>query len=239
MSKHSKWAKIKRAKGITDAKRGAVFTKLGRNITIAAREGGDADFNFKLRLAVQAAKAANMPKDNIDRAILKGAGAGEGAALKELVYEAMGPCGAALVITAYSDNVNRTAAEIKNILSKGGGTLAGQGAVMWQFQKMGVIRIKILDLRFKIEELELKLIEAGVENITEDDDGVTIYTKPENFQKVKEMLDKEGVAAESAAIEYVAKNEVELSSEDEARVDALIEALDEDEDVTEVYTNIK
>ncbi len=239
MSKHSKWAKIKRAKGVTDAKRGAVFTKLGRNITIAARDGGDPSFNFKLRLAVQAAKSANMPKDNIEKAIAKGAGAGEGSALKELVYEALGPAGAALVITAYSNNVNRTAAEIKHILSKNGGALAGQGSVMWQFQKMGVIQMQNAEFRMKNEELELKLIDAGAENIDEDDDGVTIYTKPENFQKVKEMIDKEGIAADFAAIEYVAKEPVEVGAEDGERVMSLIELLDENDDVAEVYTNVR
>ncbi len=224
---------------MTDAKRGVVFTKLGRNITIAAQGGGDPNFNFKLRLAIQAGKSANMPKDNIEKAIAKGAGAGEGASLKELVYEAMGPAGTALVITAYSDNVNRTAAEIKHLLSKNGGSLAGQGSVMWQFQKLGVIRFQISDLKFKIEEKELELIDAGAEDIDEDDDGVTIYTKPENFQKVKEMIDKEGITADSAAIEYVAKEPVEISPEDSERVDAFIDALDENEDVAEVYTNVK
>jgi len=238
MSKHSKWAKIKRAKGVTDAKRGAVFTKLGRNITIAARDGGDPAFNFKLRLAVQAAKSANMPKDNIEKAIAKGAGAGEGASLKELVYEAMGPAGSALVITAYSDNVNRTAAEIKHILSKNGGALVPQNGIMWQFQKLGVIRM-IKDSGLKIKDKELELIDAGAEDIEEDDDGIIIYTKPENFQKVKEMVDKEGIAADSAAIEYVAKEPVELGAEDGEKIEALIEALDENDDVAEVYTNVK
>lgn len=240
MSKHSKWAKVKNQKAVTDKKRGQAFTKIARNITVAAREGGgDPGFNFKLRLAIDQAKAANMPKDNIERAVAKGTGGGEGGALKELVYEAMGPAGSVLIITAYSDNVNRTAAEIKHILSKNGGTLAGQGAVMWQFQKLGVIQIQNAEFRMKNEELELKLIDAGVEDIEEDDDGITVYTKPENFQKVKEMIDKEGIAADSAAIEYVAKEPVEVSAEDGEKVLALIELLDENDDVAEVYTNIK
>lgn len=240
MSKHSKWAKIKHQKGATDAKRGQVFTKLARNITVASREGGgDPNFNFKLRLAVDLAKAANMPKDNIERAIAKGAGGGEAGALKELVYEAFGPAGSAFIIVAYSDNVNRTVAEVKNVLSKNGGVMAGQGAVIWQFQKLGVIRFQISNLKFQIEELELKLIDAGAEDIKEDGEEFIIYSKPENFQKVKETVDAMKIAIESAAIEYVAKNEVELSEADEEKAGRLMEALDDNEDVSEVFTNIK
>lgn len=237
MSKHSKWAKVKNQKAITDKKRGQAFTKLARNITVAAREGGgDPNFNFKLRLAIDLAKAANMPKDNIERAVAKGMGGGEAGALKELVYEAMGPAGTALVITAYSDNVNRTAAEIKHVLSKNGGALAGQGAVMWQFKKMGVIVFKSGDKNR--DELEMKLIDAGAEDIETEDDGFAVYTKPENFQKVKETIDKRGITADSAAIEYVAKEPVEISAEDSEKVEALVDALDENEDVSEVYTNL-
>lgn len=225
---------------MADAKRGQVFTKLARNITVAAREGGgDANFNFKLRMAIEKAKAANMPKDNVDRAVAKGAGEGGGTALQELVYEAFGPCGSALIITALSDNVNRTVGEVKNILTKNGGTMAGQGAVMWQFQRLGVILIKNEELRIKNEELELKLIEVGAEDISEDDEFLTIYVKPENFQKVKEVLDKEKIVVESADIEYVAKEIKEVGEAEWERIEKLIDALDENEDVNEVYTNIK
>lgn len=239
MSKHSKWAKVKNQKGAVDAKRGQIFTKLARNITVAAREGGgDPNFNFKLRMAIEKAKSANMPKDNIDRAVAKGAGGGEGAALRELVYEAFGPAGSAFVITALSDNSNRTAGEVKNILAKNGGTLAGQGAVMWQFQKIGVIRIQNAEFRMQNEELELKLIDTGAEDIKKEDDFVVIFTKPENLQKAKEVLDKENIAAGSADMEYVAKEPKEVSDAEWEKIESLIDALDENEDVDEVYTNV-
>lgn len=239
MSKHSKWAKVKQYKGAIDAKRGQIFTKLARNITVAAREGGaDANFNFKLRMAIEKAKSANMPKDNIDRAIAKGVGGGEGAALRELVYEAFGPAGSAFVITALSDNSNRTAGEVKNILSKNGGTLAGQGAVMWQFGKLGIIRTS-KDLGLKIKDKELELIDAGAEDIKYEEDGVIIFTKPENLQKVKEVLDKENITAESADIEYVAKEPKEATDAEWEKIESLIDAIDENDDVDEIYTNVK
>lgn len=238
MSKHSKWAKVKNQKAVTDKKRGQAFTKLARNITVAVREGGgDPSFNFRLRIAIDLAKAANMPKDNIERAVAKGTGGGEAGALKELVYEAMGPAGTALIITAYSDNVNRTAAEIKHILNKNGGALAGQGAVMWQFKKKGVTVFKSVDKNR--DELEMRLIDAGAEDVQSEDDAMIIYTKPENLEKVKEMIDKEGIAADSAATEYVAKEPIELGAEDNEKVEALVDALDENDDVAEVYTNVK
>ncbi|MFA5133476.1 MAG: YebC/PmpR family DNA-binding transcriptional regulator [Patescibacteria group bacterium] len=237
MSKHSKWAKVKNQKAVTDKKRGQAFTKIARNITVAAREGGgDPSFNFKLRLAIDQAKAANMPKDNVERAIAKGVGGGEGGALKELVYEAFGPAGSAFIILAYSDNVNRTAADVKHILSKNSGSLAGQGAVIWQFQKLGVLRMAKDE---KLKDKELELIDAGAEDIKYEDEGVTVFSKPENFQKVKEIIDGLSISIETAGIEYVAKSEVELSEEDESKADQLMEALDDYDDVSEVFTNIK
>jgi len=238
MSKHSKWAKVKNQKAVTDKKRGQIFTKIARNITVAAREGGaDASFNFKLRLAIDQAKEANMPKDNIDRAVAKGVGGGEAGALKELVYEAFGPAGTAFIILAYSDNVNRTAAEVKHILSKNNGVLAGQGAVLWQFQKLGVLRFKSESVNR--EDLELKLIDAGADDIKDEDGEIVVLAKPENFQKVKEAIDEINIKLESVAIEYISKNEVELIPEDEEKAERLMEALDDYDDVSEVFTNIK
>lgn len=223
---------------MADSKRGQTFTKLARNITVAAREGGgDANFNFKLRIAIEKAKAANMPKDNVDRAVAKGVGGGEGASLQELVYEAFGPVGSALIVTAFSDNVNRTVGEVKNILTKNGGTMAGQGAVMWQFSRLGVLRFAKLS-EDAWQALELKLIDAGAEDMKEQDDFFVVYTKPENLQKVKEVLDAEGVALESADIEYVAKEQKDVTEEDWERIEKIIDALDENEDVADVFTNI-
>jgi len=237
MSKHSKWAKVKNQKGAADAKRGQIFTKLGRDITVAAREGGgDAEFNFKLRLAVDRAKAANMPKDNIERAVARGADAGAGGGLKELVYEAFGPAGSVFVIIVYSDNVNRTVSEIKNILSKNGGNLAGQGAVMWQFKKLGVIRLKPQPGR---EELDLQLIDAGAEDIKEEDGDSVVYTKPEDLAKIKKFFDGKNIPLETVAIEYVAKETIKLNLADEAKAEALMNALDDSADVSEIFTNIE
>jgi len=239
MSKHSKWAKVKNQKGAADAKRGQIFTKLGRDISIAAREAGnDPEFNFKLRMALDRAKAANMPKDNIDRAIARGAGAGAGGELKELVYEAFGPAGSAFIITAYSDNVNRTAGEIKHILSKNNGNLAGQGAVMWQFKKMGVIRFQISNLKLQIDDLELMLVEAEAEDVKEEDGENVVFTKPEDLAKIKKIFDDQKITLESVAIEYVSKETMKLSSEDEVKAETLMDALDDNEDVSEIFTNI-
>lgn len=241
MSKHSKWAKVKHHKGAADAKRGQAFTKLARNITVASREGGiDPEFNFKLRLAIDQAKAANMPKDNIERAIARGAGSGAEGELKELTYEAFGPGSAAFVITAYSDNVNRTASEIKHILSKNDGNLAGAGAVIWQFRKLGVARFAKEQVKDSArQDLELKLIDAGVEDIQEEDGEIVVYAKPEELARIKKIFDDQKITLETVAIEYVAKELVKLSAEDESRTEILLEALDENNDVNEVFTNIK
>lgn len=239
MSGHSKWSKIKRKKGASDEKRGKIFSKLSKEISVAARQGGDPDFNFQLRLAIDRAKAENMPKDNIDRAVAKGAGGGEGGELKELIYEGFGPGGIAVIIVAYSDNPNRTGSEIKHILSRNNGSLSGPGAVMWQFEKFGVLRTQIKDNRLKIKDKELELIEEGMEDMKEDEDEGVIFTKVENLQKVKDVMDKEGIGVESADIEYVAKEEKELNPEDEKKLERLMEALDESDDVSEVFTNVK
>ncbi|MBU1179599.1 YebC/PmpR family DNA-binding transcriptional regulator [Patescibacteria group bacterium] len=241
MSGHSKWKKIKGKKGASDEKRGKIFSKLSKEISVAARGGGDPDFNFQLRLAIDRAKAENMPKDNIDRAIAKGAGAGEGGGLKEIVYEGFGPAGAAVIVTALTDNLNRTASDIKHIFTKNGGSLGGPGSVMWQFEKLGVIRFcsPLCNQGGVRGGLELELIEAGAEDIKHEDDETIIYTKVENLKKVKDVIDKEGIKIESADIEYVAKEEKELNPDDEDKVEKFMEALDDSDDVSEVFTNVK
>lgn len=237
MSGHSKWATIKRKKGAQDAKRGAVFTKLASLITVAAREkGGDLDTNFTLRMAIDKAKQANMPKENIERAIKRGTGELEGEQILEYIYEGIGPANSQFIVRALSDNKNRSAAEIRHAFTKFGGSL---GTVMWNFEQKGVVRIikeKLGDIN--IEELELDLIEAGADDIQIEEEGVTIYTKMEDLQNVKKFLDDKKIETESAEIEYIAKDETEVSDEDREKIEKFIEVLDESDDVTDYYTNV-
>lgn len=234
MSGHSKWATTKRQKAVTDAKRGAIFTKLANLITIAAREkGGDLDTNFTLRMAVDKAKAANMPKDNIERAIKRGTGELEGGVIEELTYEGFGPANSQFIIKSLTDNKNRSASSIRHIFSKNGGSL---GAVAWNFEQKGVIRIS--DLGFSISDLELELIDAGAQDIKQEEEGITIFTKTEDLQKVKNFLDSKNIKAESAEIEYIAKTTTEATGEDKEKIESFIEELDDNEDVSDYYTNV-
>jgi len=237
MSGHSKWSKIKHKKGAADAKRGAIFTKLGNAITIAAKQGGgDPDMNFSLRLAMEKAKQGNMPKDNIERAVKRGTGKGEGASLEEATYEGFGPSKIPIIVQCLTDNKNRTVSEIKGILEKNGGAMAGQGSVMWQFSKMGVLSVSSEQLSG--DDLELQLIDAGAEDI-EMNDEVLVYTKPEELQKVKQDIEKMNLEIESADIEFVAKEKKEIDDEQGEKVQKLFNALDENDDVSNYYTNLK
>ena len=242
MSGHSKWSKIKHKKGAADAKRGAIFTKLGNAITVAAKSGGgDPDMNFSLRIAIDKAKSSNMPKENIERAVKRGSG--EGGPLEEVIYEGFLPGQSedgqkiSILIECLTDNTNRTLTEIKTILEKNGGTLAGVGAVSWAFEKMGVIKIqeKIID------ELELQLIEAGAEDIdssNNSDDEIIIYTKADELQKVKENLDQAEIKVDSAELEFVAKDKLEISDEAGEKLENIFDLLDENDDVVNFFTNI-
>ena len=193
VSGHSKWSQIKRAKGVTDAKRGQLFTKLGREISVAARTGGgpDPDANARLRLAVQRAREANMPMDNIDRAIKRGAGSGDGAALDEILYEGYGPNGAAILIEAMTDNRNRTVAEIRNVFKSGGGSLGEAGCVAWLFDSRGVISVQPNGA--DPDEVALKAIDAGADDFRVDDEGIEIYTEPAQMETVRVALEQEKV----------------------------------------------
>jgi len=239
MSGHSKWATTHRAKAIVDAKRGAIFTKLSNIITIAAREkGGDLDTNFTLRMAVDKAKAANMPKENVERAIKKGTGELAGAALEELYYEGVGPANSQFIIKTLTDNKNRSAAQVRHLFTKAGGAL---GSVMWNFEKKGEIQITIESLKeknIKIDDLELELIEAGADDIAVEDEGVTIYTAIGDLQSVKKLLDTKEIKTESAEIKFIAKDDLELSDEDKTRVENFIDSLDYSDDVADYYTNV-
>lgn len=238
MSGHSKWATTKRAKAVVDAKRGAIFTKLSNLISIAARKGGDPETNFQLRLAVDKAREANMPKDNIERAIKRGTGEGGGGPIEELVYEGIGPVQTQFVVRVLTDNRNRAAATIRHTFSKFGGSL---GAVLWNFEQKGLLLVnkEVWDKSgLNWDDFLLEGIDAGFEDAVLEEEGITIYTKPEQFMAVKQWLENKQLPTASAEIEYVAKEKVILSEEDQAKVDTFINVLEEDEDISEYYTNI-
>jgi len=238
MSGHSKWATTKRQKAITDAKRSANFTKAANIITIAARKGGDPVTNFSLRIAIDKAKQFNLPKENIERAIKRGTGELEGAQIEEITYEGIGPAKAQFIIKCLTDNKNRTAATVRHLFADAGGSL---GSVSWNFKQQGVIRIEQQIIKERVtnyDEFELELIDQGAEDIIKEEEGMTIYTKPINLQKVKQYLDQKNIKTESSEIEYVAKDNVTLADEDKKKVENFILSLEENEDISNYYTNV-
>ncbi|MEA3345727.1 MAG: YebC/PmpR family DNA-binding transcriptional regulator [Chloroflexota bacterium] len=236
MSGHSKWNNIKRRKEAQDAKRGKLFTKLAREITVAAREGGDdPEFNFNLRLAVDRAKEANMPKDNIERAIKRGTGELQEGKLEEFRYEGYDPNGVALLIQALTDNSNRAVSDVRRTLSKHGGHLGTAGCVAWLFEPKGYITIEVDEEG--PEELALLAIEAGAEDIETDSQLLEVYTKPENLQRVKENLERQGFSLD-AELSMIPKTVTSLSREETMRTMRLIDALEELDDVQQVYSNL-
>ncbi|MCC6175143.1 MAG: YebC/PmpR family DNA-binding transcriptional regulator [Chloroflexi bacterium] len=238
MSGHSKWSQIKRQKGAADARRGQLFTKLGREISVAAREGGpDADGNPRLRLAVQRAREANMPMDTIDRAIKRGGGSGDAAALEEIVYEGYGPSGAAILIEAVTDNRNRTAAEIRNAFTRGGGSLGAAGCVAWLFDSRGVIDIE--SNGGDPEEVALKAIDAGADDFRVDDRAIEIYTDPTSLESVRTALEDQSIKVTSAETAMVPKTMLALEPKEAIAVVKLMERLEDLEDVQRVYTNLE
>ncbi len=233
MSGHSKWATTKRKKESIDAKRGSLFTKLGKIIAVAARDGADPNTNFKLRMAVDKAKSYSMPKDNIERAIAKGSGQGGEVAPETVIYEAYGPEGVALIIETVTDNKNRTVSEIKHILSKHGGTFGSSGSVMWQFQIQGIIYLKNEKIT---DEQELQLIELGADDILTSDDQVRVICALETLQQVKHNISESGqFEIDEVTTEYHAKDL--LTPKTPEKIISLLEALDEDDDVNNVFTN--
>lgn len=241
MSGHSKWSTIKRKKGVIDAKKGKIFSKIAKIITVAARDGGgDPNANFKLRLVVDKARSVNMPQDNIERAIKKGTGELEGGSqIENTTYEAYGPGGIAIIIEAITDNKNRTVSELKKILADNGGKLGGSGSVSFLFERKGVIRIADV-VSNKKEEIELLAIDNGASDIKEEDTSLVIYIAPEKLSNLKELLEKERVKIESAEAELITKNPVEISDQNVLKkVGRLMEALDEQDDVNEIYSNIE
>lgn len=242
MSGHSHWHRIRYKKGLTDAKRSKAFSKISRLISVATREGGgDPLTNSNLRLAIEKAKAINLPKENIKKAIKRGVGELEGVRFEEVVFEAYGPGGIAIIIEGITDNKNRTIGEIKQILTKNGGKLVREGSVRWLFEKKVVITVLINDRQPSIpkEELELKAIEAGAEDIYWHNDNLDIYTKIENLEEVKKNLEERGIRIESASLDWVAKKEILLDEQQKEACQRLFDALDESDAVQEIYSNLK
>jgi len=238
MSGHSKWHSIKHKKAITDAKKANIFTKLAKDISIAARDGADPEMNFRLRMAIDKAKASNMPKDNIERAIEKGSGSSkEGIQIDELVYEAYGPGQIALLIKVATDNRNRTLGEIKNLLQKNGGKFAEGGSVMWQFEQVGSL-LAIPKKELNKEDIEIKIIESNALDYSEEDDRYSIFTQPQELQKVKDALSS-FFDLEEVDLIFRAKNKIKIDGKAQAAYERLLEALDEQEDVSAVYDNLE
>jgi YebC/PmpR family DNA-binding regulatory protein len=233
---HSKWAQIKRKKAAIDAKRGQAFTKLIRELTVAARAGGgDPDFNPRLRLAVDTAKAANMPAENIDRAIRKGTGELEGAQFEEVAYEGYGPGGVALYIQTLTDNSTRTVAEIRHVLSKHGGSLGSTGSVAWQFERLGQIYV---DAGRHNEDATMEAaLEGGATDFQREGELYVISTEPATLGAVRDALKKRGIAVEEAELAMVPKATVDVKGEEATRLLRLLEALDDLDDVQKVYSN--
>jgi YebC/PmpR family DNA-binding regulatory protein len=236
MSGHSKWAGIKHKKAVVDAKRGQAFTRASREITIAAREGGgDADGNFRLRLAIQKAREVNMPADKIQAAIDRGTGAGKGESLEELRYEGYGPAGVAILVDCMTDNRNRTAPAIRRVFSKYGGSLGETNSVGWMFERKGVISAQAADR--DPEEIGLAAIEAGAEDIQVDGRNIEISTDPASFEEVRRAVEAAGVVIDNAEVTMQPKQTVPVGEDKAAAVLRLLEALEEEDDVQQVYAN--
>ncbi len=239
MSGHSKWSKVKHSKGALDAKRSALFTKLGQAIIIAAREGGgDIDANFKLRMAIDRAKKINLPKGNIERAIKRGTGEIKGKQIEEITYEAFGPGGAAFIIEVLTDNRNRIATNIRIIFTKHGGNLAGKNSVLWMFNRLGVICINSDLIKKNKEEWQLKIIELSADDFKEEEQELIIYVSLDNLQRIKETIEKEGIEIESAEIEWVPKKLVSIDEAKKQKILDIIEELENNPDVQNYYTNV-
>lgn len=236
VSGHSKWSTIKRKKAATDAKRGQMFTKLIREITVAAREGGgDPSFNPRLRLAVDTAKASNMPTDNIERAIKKGTGELEGVSYEDVTYEGYGPGGVALFIEALTDNQKRTVAEVRHALEKYGGNLGTSGSVVWQFDRKGQIYVDAQ--RYDEDTVLDAALEAGAEDVAREGDEFIVTTEASAFHEVQEGMKAGGVELKEAELSMIAKNEVAVTGKDAERLLKLLDALDDSDDVQKVYSN--
>ena len=237
MSGHSKWSQIKRQKGVTDARRGQLFTKLAREIIVAVREGGaNPESNLRLRLAVQRARDGNMPMENIERAIKRGSGEMEGVSLTELTFEGYGPSGIAILVEAVTDNRNRTLQEIRNIFTRSGGSLGESGSVAWLFEAKGIITMDTGSIN--VEELALCAIDAGAEDVKPGEGYLEVHTRPQDLETVRVAVEGTGVAITSAEVSPVPKSTVELDEKSAIQGLRLLDRLEELDDVQRVFSNI-
>ncbi len=236
MAGHSKWSQIKRKKAVIDAKRGQMFTKLIRELTVSARDGGgDPNFNPRLRLAVDTAKAANMPQDNIERAIAKGTGELAGVSYEEVAYEGYAPGGVALYIETLTDNPKRTVAEVRHLLTKHGGSLGTSGSVAWQFDRRG--RIYIEAARHSEEDVLEAALEAGAEDVVREGDDIVVATEVASFHQVQEDMRRAGIRIAQAELAMIPNNEVDVAGKAAERLIRLMDALDESDDVQKISSN--
>ena len=232
MAGHNKWSKIKRQKGVNDAKRGAIFTRIGNQIAIAARSGTDPDMNPGLALAIEKARAVNMPNANLDRAIARAADK-NAATLEEITYEGYGPGGVGIIIETATDNRNRTFPEVKTALVKNGGRIADAGSVMFQFSRKGVILANASG-----EDALLEILDAGAEDAVEEDGMITVYTDQKDLMKVRKALLESNIEVKEAELQYVPNSEIEITDEEsQAKLEKLLDALDDVDDVVNVHTN--
>lgn len=237
MSGHSHWAGIKHKKGLNDAKKGKIFTKHGKLISIAARDGGgNPDTNFQLRLAIENARAENMPKENIERAIKRGTGELGGEEIVEIMYEAMGPGGIMMLIKTATDNRNRTVSEIKSTLTKNGGRMGEQGSAMWNFEQVGSIYVNAAGK--DIDEVDLIAIDAGAKDTKLEENSLSIFTDPKDLQLVQDNLRKNNLDIIESGLIYIPKSTVELDEATKLDYEKLLEALDDQDDVQEIYDNV-
>jgi len=238
MSGHSKWATTHRQKELVDAKRGAVFTKLANIITIAAKKGGDPNTNPSLRAAIDRARLASIPKDNIDRAVRRGTGELAGDQVEELYYEGIIPPGIQVMVKCVTDNKNRSGSAIRHLFTKNGGAFS---AVGWNFSQTGIIKIvneQIKENKLNNEELELELIDQGILNFEKEAEGITVYTEVKDFPRIREFLEGKGLKLEVADIGYVAKEKMELPANEQEKMDKFFEGLEDSEDASDYYTNL-
>lgn len=238
MSGHSKWATIKRKKGATDAARGRLFTRLIKEITIAAKNGGgNMDGNPRLRLAIQTAKDNNMPADNIKRAVQKGTGELPGVSYEEVTFEGYGPAGVAIIVEVVTDNNNRTVSEMRHVFSRNNGNMGQSGSVAWMFHRKGNIVVSRAGQSITEDDLLSIILEAGADDMQTDDDTFTILASPQTFDAVKKAIEDKGIKMESAALQMIPQNTVKVAGKDAEQLLKLMEALEEHDDVQNVYAN--
>lgn len=239
MAGHSKWKNIQRRKNAQDAKRGKIFMKLAKEIYVAAKEGGpDPESNASLRLVIDKAKNANMPNDNIDRAIKKASGSQDGKSYEEITYEGYGPSGVAVMVKCLTDNKNRTATNVRTAFSKNGGSLGETGCVSYMFDRKGYMAIEREDLEIDEEEFMLEVIDAGADELETSEELFEIYTEPEQFEEVKKNLQERGYQMATAEMTMVPQTYAEVDEALQEKVEKLIDVLEDDDDVQEVYTNV-